>query len=115
MTSVNSMVNMTLARQQNRTITDIIKIHCFQQHRESLEKQMKDMNPETDVAYLRHLKYLWVQNELDLQEAWGFALDTSYHKEFLLPHCTCPIYDNLVMVGSDVRYRNKNCIYHGEN
>lgn len=54
--------------------------------------------------------------EFRLQELWGFAQDSAYHKYwFLVPGCTCPKLDNSDRFGTGYNVINCSCPYHGEN
>jgi hypothetical protein len=50
--------------------------------------------------------------EYAIQEAWGFPKDSTYHRFWETPHCTCPAYDNIDAY-PHLQYYNCNCILHG--
>lgn len=54
--------------------------------------------------------------EFRLQDLWGFAQDSAYHKYWnFIPGCTCPKLDNSDLFGSNYRVITGSCPYHGEN
>ena len=54
--------------------------------------------------------------EYKLQELWGFPLDKNYHHySFKLKDCTCPLSDNMSLLGSGMFRKSTDCKYHGIN
>jgi hypothetical protein len=60
------------------------------------------------VGYLEGIEY-------QLQALWGFPLDRNRHTWWLLlPGCTCPPMDNADLWGTDKRWYNTGCPWHGD-
>ena len=54
--------------------------------------------------------------EYALQLLWNFPPNSDYHKySFQIKGCTCPLIDNLDMIGTSMRYYNASCPIHGVN
>lgn len=52
--------------------------------------------------------------EYSIQKAWGFPLDSSYHKYwYRIKGCLCPVMDNDDRMGVPSRVINSTCPYHG--
>ena len=69
-------------------------------------------NPEKCENPLKELEDI----EYKLQELWGFPLDKNYHHySFKLKDCTCPLSDNMSLLGSGMFWKSTNCKYHGIN
>jgi len=52
--------------------------------------------------------------EFELQETWGFELDSKYHRYwFDQPLCTCPKMDNKELIGAEHRLIDCRCPVHG--
>lgn len=111
MRTVSCYVNIPLARERGIPELDIIKIHSLQEFREELQSQMQDTDEE-NKSELRRLFKLWKDNEFKLQSLWRFEVNEKWHKDFLLPHCNCPVYDNYA-VYPELRHVSKTCVYHG--
>lgn len=105
------MINMTLAKALKVSDDNISKIKALQKFSDDLRQNMQDSDPK-DKLELRKLFKSWKQNEFDLQSLWGFKQIEMYHKDYLLPHCNCPVLDN-DEVYPYRRFKRDNCVYHG--
>jgi len=61
---------------------------------------------------LQPLFRLWKRQEFILQALWRFELDEKFHKDYLLPGCTCPKMDNDDAYPVQ-RWVSADCIFHG--
>lgn len=71
-----------------------------------------DRAKPTDIDVLHSISDRLTEAEFELQKAWGFELDKSFHSYWSrLPHCTCPTLDN-----QDLPYTiiDNNCPYHSK-
>lgn len=73
----------------------------------------EQMSATEDRADLKQLFKFWTQNQRDLQTAWGFEANDSFHRFWEVPKCTCPYLDNLERLGTPFKIINKSCIVHG--
>ena len=108
-------INVDLAKKQGLTDEDLIKIKVYWINRWTIETLMEGLDPEVE-SNLHSLKTLfekWRENEFELQEVWGFPRSADYHRDFDLPHCTCPKLDNEDYLGTGYRVVTAGCIYHG--
>lgn len=52
--------------------------------------------------------------EFKLQKEWGFPLDSSFHRWFEVPRCSCAKLDNIDTLGvPGWKSINEKCIWHG--
>lgn len=109
------LINMGLAESRGLTEEQIAEVTFRQNKRHIIELEMAilDVSDEADRKKLEHLYAVWVENEYLLQDAWGFERNSNMHRDYLVPHCSCPKMDNDDMYGTDLRYRSPNCIFHG--
>ena len=108
------MINKGLAKKRGLSQAQIEVIESLQKNRDEIEARMKKLNPKKNKETLLELLEEWRENEYKLQDAWMFRRDCRMHKEFFIPHCSCPKIDNEDCIGTDMRYINPKCIYHGQ-
>ena len=61
------------------------------------------------VATVERLEYA-------LQKTWKFEEDSKMHRYWnRINGCTCPKDDNLLALGTGVRYYSSSCMWHGVN
>ena len=94
---------------KGRKLTALKKLY-IESH--NIEKQMRELDPETQGRDLRRLLKNWRKVEYQIQEGWGFRKNKNYHADYKLPHCTCPIYDNDDYKGTNMRWVTAGCVYH---
>lgn len=108
-------LNPFLIERQGRTEEDLDKI--VELHRELHEvfDEMEAESPE-NTKRLSQLATIVQQLEFDLQEAWGFEKDANRHSWwFQVPHCACPLLDNLDSLGTELKYWVADCPVHGNS
>jgi hypothetical protein len=88
-------------------IEDIKILHCIRLY---IEEQMQ---AQTKPEYIKEWYKLWVENQYQLQAAWGFPQDANFHPSHRLHHCACPVMDNDERLGTPYRVTNSDCILHG--
>jgi len=108
------MINKKLAEKQKLSDSEVANVEFYQEYRESLVRTMRTLDPaiEYEATLLRELSELWRKNEFRLQYFWKFEENSAYHREFNLPHCTCPHMDNEELVGTNRRIISEDCPYH---
>jgi len=102
-----TLLNPHLLIQQQVTPQQQENLHNLYSDIESLFARAK-LTPTPELAAeLTELEY-------QLQDNWNFPRDSSYHKYWIqLPHCTCPITDNLDRIGVAEAIYSNDCPYHG--
>lgn len=101
-------INMRLAEARglsDKAIGNINKLHKV------VDILVESMEYEDDIDVLVSLYQSWREAQFALQKLWGFKPDSMYHKDYMLPKCSCPKLDN------DENYPYKRivsdaCIYH---
>lgn len=104
------MINKKLAEKMNLNEDIIKKI-------EELHLKRKDYYNRMEIAPVDDLKEwdrLLTELEYDLQELWGFPMDSKYHKFWERPHCLCPKMDNRDRYPSGYYVINEECPLHGK-
>lgn len=79
---------------------------------------MYDLDPDdsNDKLKLRDCAEEIELIEFALQEAWGFPQTRDMHSWwYRVPHCKCPVMDNMDVMGTNLRYFNGDCPIHGED
>jgi len=113
------IINKELAIKQGLDNIRLLQIANIYRKKLKIERCMKryyEQYLKYEAPYKRkELKTLhkeWQHLEYCLQALWRFELDSRYHKDYLLPGCTCPKMDN-----DDIypiqRLVNADCILHG--
>ena len=102
------MINHSLAKQRNLSAETISAIENLHLIREKLEFVAATNEPIAKIIYP-----LWVENEYTLQELWGFKRDSTYHRNWHYPFCTCPKVDNDDSYPTGYYYRTMGCPIHG--
>jgi len=103
--------NPKMVERQNldkETVKQINKLHDFDLEIREAMDSICDFNDA-----IRDLAVQWNLNQFALQILWGFACDARRHEDFTLPKCSCPYFDNMELLGTDMRYVNGDCIIHG--
>jgi len=106
------MVNVELAKERGLSEQTIAEIRGRHIERDQIEQEMASRQPD-DVIGLRRLFKRWRANEYALQVLWGFRKNKHLHRDFNLPHCTCPKMDNEDALGTPYRWVTERCVYHG--
>lgn len=110
------MINVELAVARGLSDEDIEAIkerHQFRTVTENALAMIASGQGRGVPADRWNLLRAWRANESELQKLWGFPVDSSYHKEFRIEGCSCPKEDNEQYVGTQYRYVNKSCPFHG--
>ena len=102
------MINYDLARRRGLSPETIAKIEKLQEYREDLGKLYLNKNISA-VQY----RELWTENEYDLQDLWGFALNSNYHMFWRMAGCTCPKMDHEDAWGTEYQVYANDCPIHG--
>ena len=106
-------LNHRLVEQTSLTDAEVINIKVLHKIRLAIIEYMKQLDPKEDLQELKNLYKLYIDNQYDLQLAWGFTADPSYHDWFEVPHCTCPKMDNRERKGTKYQIYNQDCPFHG--
>lgn len=109
-------LNKDLIKERNikpKTVAAIKEIHKFA---DDVVKQMAKLDPHDPkgVRELRRLVKTWHRYQYQLQELWGFPKNRYYHKDYELPHCTCPKIDNEDFFGTRLRWVTEDCPLHNK-
>lgn len=104
------ILNKRLLDRQN-CWTNLDKLKALHQERLYIYDLMSDLESNDDLLLMYDA--LCRQIQFELQEAWGFELDESFHYFWIRPHCTCPVLDNQDLMGIDRKIINSNCPLHG--
>lgn len=102
------MINYDLARRKGLSPETIAEIEKLQEYREDLGNLY--LNKSISAVQYREL---WTENEYDLQDLWGFALNSNYHMFWNMKGCTCPKIDNEEAWGTGYYVYSKDCPIHG--
>lgn len=105
-------IDKELAMQQKLSDDDLEVIGDLYRESNKVEQLMKRLNPNDHVDILQKLFTRWKQIEFTLQDTWKFERNEMYHKDYLLPHCSCPKIDNEDSYPYQ-RWISSSCIYHG--
>lgn len=101
------MLNETLLNKQNNcNLHQLKQLHT---KRHALELEMLNAN---DKQQLKQLLLEWTEVQFDLQEAWGFPKDATFHPSHRLPKCGCPKMDNDERIGTPYKVINEDCPLH---
>lgn len=106
------MVNKELAKRQGLSQQEVDKINKLHKKRDKIEKSMKQTDKENTHKLLELFKK-WTDNEFAMQRLWKFEENRDWHMSYGIPHCVCPVLDNMDLLGTSMKYNNPNCIYHG--
>mgnify|MGYP001813114494 FL=1 len=94
------------------------RIIALHEKRENMFDLMRALDPEDPQQRisLREWAEKVEELEFELQDAWGFPQTRDMHSWwYRLPHCKCPIMDNMDVMGTDLRYFNGDCPIHGQD
>jgi len=98
----------------------LLKIQGVSKHKSGIDilhdtrtKLFELMQETDDVSSLRFYNDQLDQLEYTLQELWGFPKDSSWHRFWDRPKCTCPKLDNDDRYPSPVYIINPDCKVHG--
>jgi hypothetical protein len=115
-------LNSNLIERQDLSIDEVAgvfaahgkKLHIFNQGRELLQKAArKGKLSKKKQEQMHELNEALTTAEYQVQNAWGFSRDDSYHTWWTdLPGCTCPKRDNEELRGVDAKIINQNCPWH---
>lgn len=107
----SQILNDRLIKQQDLNDTDVKNIHKLH----SIKNCFIDIMEKEDCQNkLKLMSRLVTQIEFQLQKAWKFEQDQTFHRFWELPKCSCPKLDNEDLSGTGHRYINPNCLYHGK-
>jgi len=112
----NVTLNQQLVEKQKLTDDDCDELERLHDQRERLFAKM--LGCRLDNPYeLNSLKLygeLLESLEYNMQRVWKFPQTSSMHTWwYQVPHCQCPILDNMDMQGADARVYNLGCPVHG--
>ena len=110
---MNNVINMELAQKQQLLEEDIKKLLIIYEKINILINHMSKLNPIKNKKELIDLYNKWTNYQFTLQDLWKFPRDATFHRDYELPHCTCPKIDNYERLGTIYRVRTEGCIYHG--
>ena len=102
-------INPALAKQQNLSKAEIAAFELVSTQLEAfLRRPEMYANPEEAVAIVEGFEYV-------LQSLLKFPMSKDYHKYWKgIKGCTCPKIDNDGMFGTEMRYINSECYWHGK-
>jgi len=103
------VANPELAAKRNISIETIEKINNLHVLREKIYYEMIREEEKRLPFYDDELNKI----ELELQELWGFEMNTDYIKFWERPRCECPKIDNDDAYPSGFYTINENCPLHG--
>jgi hypothetical protein len=86
--------------------------YCFKEHQRIVNRPNYTGWKTRYELQLKDCFKEWKKLEFCLQALWRFELDASYHKDYLLPGCTCPKMDNDDDYPA-LRHVSGNCLLHG--
>lgn len=104
-------LNRALVEKMGLDQNQVNKILVLHQEKHDVFDAMKETD---DKKTLRNLAKLVTQIEFDLQEAWGFQKDSSFHEWYMVPKCTCPKLDNQDRKGTPYNVYSSTCPIHFE-
>ena len=87
-------LNIDLAKERGLSQETIAKIRDVHDRKLQVIDCMNAMDPKEDISFLLEGDKYLEECEYELQELWGFPLDSRMHKFWLRPQCTCPKMDN---------------------
>lgn len=100
---------MELAKAKNlsdETIATLNKLYLVL-HTVTKNPAERSSDPKVVVSMIEGIEYT-------LQLLWGFPMDRNFHKYwYKINGCTCPKLDNMDVYGTEYRYLNKECPFHG--
>ena len=94
------ILNARLISNQDLKQEEVDKIYKLHRVRNCYITLMEISSSKED---LRYLSRIIVQIDFQLQRLWKFKEDSSYHRFWELPHCSC-----------EVNYINTQCLVHGD-
>lgn len=110
-------LNSALLQRQQVTAEQHTALLLSHQLKHVLFAGAKDVltEPKTEgrSIKLRLLAKMFSTLETEQQRLWNFPLDTSYHRFFDFPGCSCPKLDNAERLGSGFVIRATDCEIHG--
>jgi hypothetical protein len=74
----------------------------------------EQMRGTDDSDELKKCAKLVQECEYNLQQLWGFPLDSNYHHFWEVPGCKCPKIDNMERLGVPYKVIVSDCPIHGE-
>lgn len=66
-----------------------------------------------DIDQLNILTNKWTEVQYNLQTAWGFEMNSNFHRFWEIPACTCPSMDNMDRYPTKDYLISDNCKLHG--
>lgn len=109
-------LNENLIFEQNLTDEDVTALCQMHDNRIGVFDEMERLDPSDPVQLecLRENAAMLTKIEFKLQELWKFPQDSNFHSWwFHVPHCTCPVMDNMDCIGTKFNIMNAACVVHG--
>lgn len=104
-------LNSSLVLSQEIDASDLRNLKSL--HAEKLK--YFDLMRETDYSHkLKEYAHEIECIEFEMQKAWRFPQDRTYHEWFKVPKCTCPKMDNSNNRGTNQRIIVMDCPIHGQ-
>ena len=104
-------LNPALVERQNLLEVDVYNIKSLHIDRLAIEDEMMDTD---DKELLKALAKDWTNVQFLMQDAWGFARDSNYHRWWTLPKCKCASMDNDDAYPSGQYWYSSECPIHGD-
>lgn len=77
--------------------------------------EMGNLSVRFSSDRLNELYQDWLSLQFKLQKLWNFPENANYFRDYDLPHCTCPKFDNDERLGTPYRIISSDCVYyHGK-
>jgi len=108
---VISVLNSNLIKLKRLDTPNVEAIKAYHILKEAHIDMIRKTN---DPVKLKKIALNITNVEYCLQELWKFEKDSSFHKFWLLPKCSCPKMDNEDSYGTGYSIRNTDCLLHGE-
>lgn len=104
-------LNADLVKSKKLNDSQVQVLKDLHVERLSIEEQM---SATEDSKTLKELFSFWTQNQRELQAAWRFEPNNSFHRFWEVPKCSCPSIDNLERLGTSFKIVNNSCLVHGK-
>lgn len=107
------ILNKALLDQQNcwHNLELIKELH---KTRLDLELKMSKTDFTVPLHIRRQNHYDWVNNQFELQKAWGFDQDARFHKFWEVKGCLCPKLDNMDAYPAGYYVTTSGCPLHAD-
>ena len=92
-------------------VAEIMRLHDIRLSLMDCAEKLKPTDAEFDKS-LMTLYEQYIENQFELQDAWGFVNNADWHDWFLFPHCKCPKQDNFERRGTRFGIYNSLCPIH---